>query len=77
MLMCFALYLEDDAVRLFGLTAALKQPLKIGGYADSQSLRICVSAYPLNVNTYPGIHLVNIFKNYNIHCVSAYPHIHF
>ena len=41
MWMCFALNLEDDAVRLFGLTATpanLKQPLKIGGYADTQTV---------------------------------------
>ena len=40
--MCFAFDLEDDAVRLFGLTAeypaTLKQPLKIGGYADTQTV---------------------------------------
>ena len=47
MCMCFAFNLEDDAVRLFVLTAeyptTLKQPLKIGGHADTQSLRIRVS----------------------------------
>ena len=56
MCMCFAFDLEDDAVRLFGLTAeypaTLKQPRKIGRYADTQSLRIRVSiiftAYPCN-----------------------------
>ena len=74
MWMCFAFDWKDDAVRLFGLTAkypaTLKQPLKIDGYADTQTLRICISTYPLNVSTYPRIHLANI-------CVSTYPHIHF
>ena len=59
MWMCFTLDLEDDVVRLFGLTAeypaTLKQPLKIGGCVDTQSLRICVSTYPLNVSVYPRI----------------------
>ena len=54
MWMCFAFDWNDDTVRLFGLTAeyptTLKQPLKIGGYADTQSLRICISTYPDNVN---------------------------
>ena len=62
----FAFDLEDNAVRLFGLTAeypaSLNQPLKIGGYADTQSPRIYVSAYSLDVSMYPGVHLVNIFK---------------
>ena len=56
MCMCFVFDLEDDAVRRFGLTtecpATLKQPLKMGGYADTQWLRICVSTYPLYVSTY-------------------------
>ena len=42
MWMCFAFDLDDDAVRLFGLTAeyaaTLNQPLKIGGYADTQTV---------------------------------------
>ena len=42
MWMSFAFDLEDDAVTLFGLTAecpaTLKQPLKIGGYADTQTV---------------------------------------
>ena len=75
--MCFGFDLEDDAVRLFHLTAeypaTLKQPLKIGGYADTQSLRIRISAYPLNVTTYPGDHLAIFFKI----IFTAYPHIHF
>ena len=63
----FSFDLEDDAVRCFGLTAeypaTLNQPLKIGGYADTQSPRIYISAYSLDVSMYPGIHLVNmIFK---------------
>ena len=73
--MCFGFDLEDDAVRLFHLTAeypaTLKQPLKIGGYADTQSLRIRISAYPLNVTTYPGNHLAIFFKV----IFTAYPRI--
>ena len=76
MWMCFAFDWKDDADRLFGLTAeypaTLKQPLKIGGYADTQSLRICISTYRFNVSTYPRIRLANIFKI----IFTVYPHIH-
>ena len=76
MWMCFAFDWKDDAVRRFSLTAVypatLKQPLKIGGYADTHSLRIYISTYPLNVSTYLCIHLANIFKIIFI----VYLHIH-
>ena len=49
--MCFAFDWKDDAVRLLGLTA------EYPGYADTQSLCICIPTYPLNVSMYPRIHV--------------------
>jgi len=65
--------IRDDLTAEY--SATLKQPLKLGGYPDTESLHIRVSAYPLchYVSAYLCIHLVNVFSI----IVTVYPRIHF